>query len=162
MSLIKNKKGGDKVISVYWFAILFIVAGGIVYMAALFYGGKYDVREIEAEILIDKVADCLNHGGELIDDWALFSEENFFEKCNLNFNVEDTNGWQEDQIFVKIDFENFEDKNTIKSISIGNENLEGFRDKGLICVERNLYSIKNKEQYIVKIKSIIRKTEKNE
>ena len=50
-----NKKGTDKIISVYWFTILFIVAGAIVYMAAAFYGEPYDVREIEANILINQI-----------------------------------------------------------------------------------------------------------
>ena len=61
---MKNKKG-DKIISVYWFAILFIVAAAVVYMAALFYGAPYDARGIESDILTNQIADCLSQGGSL-------------------------------------------------------------------------------------------------
>ncbi len=60
-----NKLGTDKIISIYWFAILFIVAAAVVYMASVFYGGPADVREIEANILINQVADCVSQGGYL-------------------------------------------------------------------------------------------------
>ena len=53
-----NKKGGDKIISVYWFAIIFIVATGIVYMVLSFYGKPYDIREIEVDLLTDKIEDA--------------------------------------------------------------------------------------------------------
>ena len=62
--MIKNKKG-DKLISVYWFVILFIVAGAIAYMTVSFYGEPYDIREAEAYALTNKVARCLSEAGYL-------------------------------------------------------------------------------------------------
>jgi N-acetyl-anhydromuramyl-L-alanine amidase AmpD len=92
---MKNKRGG-KIISVYWFAILFIVAAAIVYMAALFYGAPYDARDIESEILTNHIADCLSQGGYLKENVLGGNlENNFLEECNLNFAVEDTYGWGE-------------------------------------------------------------------
>ena len=38
---------GEKYLSVYWFVILAIVAGGIIAMVFVFYGKPYDIREIE-------------------------------------------------------------------------------------------------------------------
>ncbi len=93
---MKNKRG-DKIISVYWFVILFLVAGAIVYMAALFYGAPYDARDIESEILTNQIADCFSQGGYLKESISLDDNfrDNFLEECNLNFAVEDMYGWGE-------------------------------------------------------------------
>ena len=129
---MKNKRG-DKIISVYWFAILFIVASAVVYMAALFYGAPYDVRGIEAEILTDKVADCLSQGGYL-KEGVLGNEafeNNFLDECNLNFEVEEAYGWEEqEQYYLEINFYEFDQSNLdslgerISKIVKGNVNLK--------------------------------------
>ena len=79
--------------SIYWFAILIIVAGAVVAMVSLFYGTPYDVRDAEANIMINKVVNCLSEKGKLNQE--LFNEnkdfnENFNlkEKCNLVFETE--------------------------------------------------------------------------
>jgi len=161
-----NNKGTDKILSVYWFAILFIVAGGVVYMTALYYGEPYDIREIEANFLINHIADCLSQGGILVDDWEEINENNFLEKCNLNFNVEDTSGWKDDQYYVEVDFQYFEGSSARELLIAGNVNLEDFCDKKgksiPVCVERSFYTLdKDNNQYIIKILSVVRKTEKN-
>ncbi len=88
-------KKGDKLISVYWFAILVIVAVGIVLMVNAFYGNPYDVRQVEAGILADNAANCIYYGGQV--NPLLFSTEgvfrpdfrdNFMKICSLNFSVE--------------------------------------------------------------------------
>jgi len=84
---MKNKKGSDKILSIYWFAVLFIVAAAIIYMVIIFYGAPYNTRGIEEEILMDQISDCLSEGGYLkeniLDDE--FFKNNFLERCNLNF-----------------------------------------------------------------------------
>ena len=57
-----NKRGAEKIISVYWFVILFLVAGTIAYSVSIFYGNPYDVREIESNILANKIADSNSNG----------------------------------------------------------------------------------------------------
>ncbi|MFH1787232.1 MAG: hypothetical protein ABH811_00345 [archaeon] len=177
-----NKKGGDKVMTLYWFAILFLVAGAIVYMTALYYGKPYDIREIEANFLTNKVADCLSEGGRLVDNWRDIKTENFLQKCGLTFNVEDTEGWKaQEQYYVEVNFRKFDGSSVEKeSIIIGNKNLKDFCDKeGVnlpVCSEREFYVLGPRNiggedklkldtdantQYIIKIKSIVRKTEKN-
>ena len=120
-----NRKGGDRIISIYWFTILFIVAAAIVYMVAVFYGKPYDVREIEADILMDRVSDCVSKAGYLLDS-AL--EENFLENCGLNFDVEDIYGWgEEGQYFVEVNIKDFLSLRQITSSSKkGNEALKEF------------------------------------
>ncbi len=60
-----SKIGGDKVLSIYWFAIIVIVAGGVFGMAYNFYGAPYDVRELEGDVLSNKIADCISSQGYL-------------------------------------------------------------------------------------------------
>jgi len=166
-----NKKGTDKVISVYWFAILFIVAGGIVYMVSAFYGNPYDVREIEAGLLSDKTAGCISYAGYLRE--GVLSQEfkdNFPERCNLNFEVEDTYGWKEQgQYFLKLnfyDFNSYPAANSLFEISAGNPNLDDScnleGEQMPFCLERELYVLaEDGKPYTVKIISAIGKTEKN-
>src|SRR3989344_5603718 len=52
----KNRIGAEKIISVYWFVILIIIAGAVVAMVSLFYGSPYDVRVTEANIMINQVS----------------------------------------------------------------------------------------------------------
>lgn len=70
----KNKIGADKILSIYWFAILFIIAAGILAMVYVFYNQPFDVREIEAEILSAKTASCISEQGILDSKWLEGSE----------------------------------------------------------------------------------------
>lgn len=174
--MIKNKKGADKIISVYWFVVLFLVAGAIVYMVASFYGKPYDIREIEANILTDKVANCVSYSGEIrngvlsSDDLTEEFKNNFLDFCDLTFNVEDSFGWKsEEQYFIQIgfyDFENYPGSNFLFGLSTGNFNLKQFcgqAGSGMpICLEREFYSLgENGKKYVIKINSIVKKIEKN-
>jgi len=162
-----NKKG-DKLISVYWFAILFIVAGGIVYMVSAFYGKPYDVRGAEADILTTKIARCVSEAGYLKE--GVLAEDfknNLMESCVINFQAEDVYDWREQgQYYVEVEFLDFDTKQKIFEISEGNQGLKldcGLEGEGFpVCVERSLYSIdENGNQYKINILSIVRKTEKN-
>ena len=171
-----DKSGTDKIISVYWFVILFIVAGAIVYMAVLFYGQPYEVRKIEADIMINQIADCLSQGGylneEIIDDEGklLLNENNFLEICHLNFNVEEESNFKEqEQYYVEVsfyDFNAYDSENFNQpdfKITKGNINLKDFCDRGdENCAERSFYVLdKNSKSYEIKILSVVKKTEKN-
>lgn len=57
--ILKNKRG-DEVLTLYWFAIITIFAGGIFGMVYLFYGAPYDIRQIESTLIMNKVADCVS------------------------------------------------------------------------------------------------------
>jgi len=166
-NLSKNKKG-DKLISVYWFVILFIVAAAIVYMVISFYGGPYDVREAEANALTNKIARCLSYAGYL-KEGVLSADfrENFIKKCKFNFEVEDIYGWRElGQYYVEVNFYNFVTMTEAFTIKEGNEALKtdcGLKGKGFpVCLERSFYVLdKEKNQYQTDILSVVRKTDKN-
>ncbi|MBM3228292.1 hypothetical protein FJZ20_00165 [Candidatus Pacearchaeota archaeon] len=162
-----NKKG-DKLISVYWFVILFIVAAAIVYMVHTFYGKPYDVRQIEADLLISKIARCVSEGGYLKE--GVFGEDfkgNFGNFCNLNLQVEDSYGWREqEQYYLGVEILKFDSYEKVLSLQEGNKQLKDFcgqNEKNFpICLERSLYSLdKEGNSYKINLISIVRKTEKN-
>ena len=161
-----NKKGGDKIISVYWFAILFIVAAAVVYMVSSFYGTPYDVRELEANALANKVADCFSEAGYIRDNWREINEDNFLTLCGLNFDVEDVHNWNDDQHYIEVRVNNFESNEAFPEITQGNANLKlscGSEGKNLpVCIQRTFYTIDlDGNQYEIQILSAVRKTEKN-
>ena len=144
-----DKKGTDKIISVYWFAILFIVAAAIVYMVYVFYGGAYDIRDAEANIMMNRIADCITAGNEL--DYNI-NNGNFLSECHLTLNTtleNELNG----QYYVEVPSLN---------VVQGNKNLNDYcgkkGDKLPKCYERDFYTLNQRE---VKIKVVINKVNKN-
>lgn len=137
-----NKKA-EKYLSMYWFAILIIVAVGISLIVLIFYGKPFDVRNAESEILINKIADCISVDNELNLE---ITNENFLGKCNL---VIDENYY--------IEIENL-------GIKKGNFNLKDYCSlpkPSVSCVKRGIYLSKQEQTGWVDIFVIIDKTDKN-
>jgi hypothetical protein len=175
-----NKLGTDKILSIYWFIVLTLVAGGIFAMVYVFYGPPYDVREIESEIFAQRIADCISERG-LIQEYffveKVFNQEigsTFTERCNFNFEVEEGYGEEEHiQYFYKVEFYTIRDlTNPVFSFYDGNNNWESecFVKKEnnkeykrlAKCNEKRFYALnKEGDQYLIKILSVIGKAEKN-
>jgi hypothetical protein len=168
------KKGGDKLVSIYWFVILTLIAGGVIGMVSIFYNSPYDVREVESEILAMKVADCVYPGGTLDvrlitgGAWREEFRDNFMERCRLNFDVKKEFDFE--QYYVKVEFYDYQNFNQhLFEISVGNENwvndcdLKNVEKEKLVkCSEKKFFAKDNsKNVYFVKILSIVRNTEKN-
>lgn len=164
-NFMKRKRGAEEVMSLYWLVILFIAAGGIIGMVLIFYGNPYDIRDIEASLLVDKIANCISYGGKInnliISDGE--TGEFTFSNCHLNFSYE------EDEYFYKISIYKFEDlENYFFETRGGNLNLEAsyaineYSENLPVGVERSFYSLDNvSNQYIIKILGVVRKTEQN-
>jgi hypothetical protein len=69
MKLIKNKKGSDKVLSIYWFVILFIVSTGIFGMVYVYYHAPFNVRGAEGDIMANKIVECISQQGKTSSAW---------------------------------------------------------------------------------------------
>ncbi|MBU4308231.1 MAG: hypothetical protein KJ566_00340 [Nanoarchaeota archaeon] len=160
----------DKIISVYWFAILVLVAGGIIAMVSVFYNSSYDVREIEANILSNKIGNCFSNVGYLKQEVFnngnfLINQDNFLEKCNLNFNSTEEGL----QYFSQVNFFKGNDlENSFFEVAQGNKNLKAdcsiLKDYEKIskCVEKSFFTLdKSGNLYLIKILSVIDKSEKN-
>lgn len=125
-------KRGDKILTVYWFLILFLVTGGIIYMVYLFYGAPYDVRMIESTALGDQIANCITSQGYLND--SVFNsnfEKNLTSFCHLNFSVEDVYGWgNQTQYYVELGIYNYDPNSfdllgtPVVKVYAGNVNLK--------------------------------------
>lgn len=164
-----NKRGADKILSVYWFVILTIVAVGVVAMVWLYYGSPYDVREMEANIMINRVADCLSKAGIFNED--AFNGD-FLSNCHLNFETADVQGEEQTQYYLEVSVEELDVVTLVKNprndlkVEVGNPNLGIFcdlEDKNQpTCVERNLYSVDSSNTgYIIKVLSVVDKNEQN-
>ncbi len=173
MNLIKNKKG-DKYLTVYWLVVLAIVAGGVFGMVYVFYGTPYDVREIEANILTNQIADCVSYAGKinayLISNGKInqMTGEDFLKMCHLNFTSSE---WKEEQYYTEIGFYKLSDlNNPVLNVQAGNKNWLAYCDiqenkkqeNFPQCVQKSFYSLdKANNQYIIKILTVVRKAEKN-
>lgn len=162
--MITNKKGAEKILSVYWFAILVLVAAGVFAMVYSFNNVPYDVRKIETNLVIDNALDCLIHNGK-IDLNRINENFDLEEECHLDFSEN-----REEEIFLEVSVFDFNSGKFLKSVSSGNQNIIPDcniqeKDKyGKIsqCSEKNIYSIDEKNnEYLVKINSGVRKTEQN-
>lgn len=172
--IVINKRGADKMISVYWFVIITIIAGGIVLMVNAYYGKPYDVREIEADILAQKVAHCMYFGGEVNEKLmavnGAFKQEfgdNLGENCNLNFETLDE--FTEEQYYVSVEI--YEDRDLDKifmKFDEGNANylpdcnIDDGGKKISVCKEKEFWmGSTGSKAYLVKILSIVSKTDEN-
>ena len=169
-----NKLGDGKIVSLYWFLILFLVAAGVVYMVALFYGNPYDVRYSESRALSNRIANCISVGG-VIEKSFLEGEINLLEKCNLNFDVEESYGWTgESEYYIKVEIFPYNlDTYVIGSeitsnLEVGSVNLQDYCKEEFsssnfpVCDERGFYGLGDDgSSYLVNVVSIVRKTEKN-
>jgi len=176
----KKNKRGDKVLSMYWFLILILVSGGIFAMVYNFYGSPYDVREIEGEILSQKISDCISRDGKIQTN--IISEEgfnanikeNFLESCKINFDSEESFEQNPiNQYYFEVEFYKIEDlSNNVFNFNEGNLNWkadcgikkENDKDYARLvkCTERRFYALgPGESQYLIKILSVIAKSEKN-
>lgn len=177
---MQNKKGTDKILSIYWFVILTLIAGGVFAMVYVFYGAPYDVREIETGLLAEKIADCISKQGVI--DSEFFSgdgnfntkiNENFMQKCKITFDVEKGYTAGEIQYFYEVQFFSLNDlenekfslaegnKNWKQECSIKDENSKEYK-RLVKCTERRFYAVgEQNQQYLIKILAIVGKSEKN-
>lgn len=168
--IIKNKKGGDKVLSLYWIIILILIAGGVFGMVYTFYKHPYDVREIENGILINKFSDCISYGGKINQN--LLSGDNFnqtfedfvSEECNLDFGsgeeyYVEANFYSENNLNLEVYSLSYGNSGLVASCNIQEDKEYGLESK---CSDGEFFSLSESGNlYLVKVNSIIKKTEQN-
>jgi len=170
----KNKKGDERILSIYLFIIYIIVSIGIVSGVVLFHGAGLDIRDAEAEILSEKVVDCLIWQGEL--QQQIFEDDfNLEEFCRIKLIDNSASYMGEEQALVRVELFNFtscseyegkfECSELIRQIQIGREDFLSFceleGDKIPQCSEQNLYVLNDDQQAIIKILTAVGKVEKN-
>jgi hypothetical protein len=115
-----DKKGGEKYFSIWWILMMIIVGVSVVGAVSLFYSAGVDVRPLEAEILNDKILNCLNQGGFLSE--KVF-ENNFqvFEECSLNKNLFGEGSY----FYLEVSFLDKEEKKIRNPIVEGTGSMKG-------------------------------------
>ncbi len=169
-----NKKG-SKLLSLYWFAILVIVATGIVLMVNSYYGNPYDVRQVESGVLADHIANCIYFGGEinpqLLSPGGVFKpafRDNFLKYCTLNFSVQGEFTATPYYVSVNIS-QGVEYSQNVFSVSQGNTNLRSdcfvnVADKTNLatCTNKTFYMKSPNDQiYSVNILAVVSKVNEN-
>ena len=84
--LLRNKTGGEKLLSIWWLFTIALVGAGIAVGVSMFYSAEVDVRNVEAEILMNRISDCIFEQGLLIGG-LLESDFDIFQECKLNKSV---------------------------------------------------------------------------
>lgn len=83
-----HRKGsvGDQVSFFAFFFIMIIIGAGIAGGVYMFFAKGYDFRGAEAELLSNKIKDCVIENGE-----SVLNKNVFFEQCNLNKEIIESN-----------------------------------------------------------------------
>lgn len=161
-----NRRGTDKILSVYWFSILFIVAVSVVYMAIIFYGKPYDVRNIEVNLLINKVVDCMVDNGKYAGG--------DLGSCPINFNVEGFKDWSseegKEEYYAEVEICDLGLGGATGCVAQSPKGNVGVKEicedlgsggNNPVCIERSVYALQGSNKKVIKIYAGVRKTEKN-
>ena len=149
---LKNKAGGEKLLSIWWFFVLTVVGVGIVIAVLMFYSADVDIRELESEILYERVSDCIVQDGFLVE--GIFNKDfDLLKQCNLNEKI-----FNEDKLLY-INIQIFDEAgNNLREVEGGIEEGNSqfpkqceFQEEGVEakhyakCFEKDLIVLYNKE-----------------
>ncbi len=81
--MFKGKKGGEKIISIWWFITLGLIGGGIVTSIYMYYGMNGDVREYQSKVLAERVLECISEGDSLNKEIFTNTENFILNKCQI-------------------------------------------------------------------------------
>ena len=141
-------KRGDEILSIWWFFILAVIGVGIVLGVLRFYSIYADVREVDADILGNRIYDCIVSQGQLRND---FRDFNIFSECKLNKEVLDSSG----DYFINVSIYDPNDKLARPEITAGVLSFQITCDVNAKsyarCSEKNVYAFLNDKRYLIKI-----------
>jgi hypothetical protein len=82
-----NKRGGEKVMYIYWVIIFVLITIGIVSGIISVFGSGLDVRMAEAGLLKERVVGCLVEKGELTGKFGILKSQNLnslLDNCGID------------------------------------------------------------------------------
>ncbi|MBI2629820.1 hypothetical protein HYW76_01840 [Candidatus Pacearchaeota archaeon] len=85
--MLAKYKRADEIVSMWWFFCVLAVAIFISIGLIIVHSSRIDVREVEAKVLADRIADCLIDMGEIKFDIEKINEELILRECKFNQNV---------------------------------------------------------------------------
>ncbi len=82
-NLLRNKKGGEKYLSIWWFFVLVVIAGGIVMVISAYNVSDISTKKLESYILVTRFVDCVVDSGYLNEKF-LAGNFDIFKSCYLS------------------------------------------------------------------------------
>ena len=110
-------KQADKLLSVWWFFVLAVIAGGSVIGVLIYSSAEVNIKEVEANVLAERIIDCLIDNGYLKEN-ILDTNFNIFDFCNLNSKVFEKGS----NFYLNISV--YDSENLIFNVSKGNPSFE--------------------------------------
>ena len=118
--MINNKKGDEKILSLWMVVVWTFICLAIVLSVYLFYEGRIDIREIHADILAARISECLSNN-EKFQNSILSSEFDIYTICNLKKEEFSAGGL----FYTNIKFNDYDSNEKIRDeINIGNKDLK--------------------------------------
>lgn len=78
-----NKKGGEKLLSIWWFFVLMVIGGGIFIAVLIYYSVDININSVESDVLGERILNCISSNGNL-DNQIFDPSWDIFSRCNLN------------------------------------------------------------------------------
>ncbi len=84
--IIKGKIAEERILFSFMVAVWFLIGLGVMLGIYISYGDEADVKQLQAEIISDKIADCFINNSLIIGQLSKENEEkfDFYETCNFN------------------------------------------------------------------------------
>lgn len=83
---MKNKKGEEKLFSIWWFLVLLVVGVCVSYMTVASYSVPQDVRHIEVGFLYTQIENCIVKDN-FVNTKIFEKDFDLYRECNLNEKV---------------------------------------------------------------------------
>lgn len=80
-----DKRGEERIFTIWWFVAIVAVSAVIVLSVMGFYSKDVDTKKFEATLLYEKIMECLTENGFLRNDFG--SGFDIYKSCNLNEEV---------------------------------------------------------------------------
>ncbi len=115
--IIKNKKAGEKLLSIWWVFVLVVIGIGVVSGVAIYHSKDISVNGVEADVVAGKVIDCIIDNGYLNPNLL---NENFdiFQECSLEKGMFVNQSYFYLSVFV------FDNEALVKKIAFGSMSIE--------------------------------------
>ncbi len=114
-----------------WAILFFIFAMAVLFSISIYYSKAIDVRKVEADILRDRIIECLNDNGKLNPAIDFADENSLIETCDFYLNEKNKKDY-----YIKISL------NSEKVLEIGVK--QEYADITEFS-EKNIFLIKDKE-----------------
>jgi len=112
-----DKKGGERILSVWMFLVWVIVTIGIIMGLYVFYGVEVEVRDLQAEALSNSLFGCIVEQGGIREDF-LQDDFDVFDECRVSKEI-----FGKNIFYFKIEV--FDSSGQVlKSVSKGNHDFE--------------------------------------